>query len=285
MLKILKDPLRRRIIKLLAEEGPLEYTELLRRLGIKSTGHLNYHLKILREFLVKDELGRYMLNSDGLYLYEFLKRFGRVDVESEYYSQSFKGRLFFTGIFIVIASGMLFILSMPNYDVLARVALALYVTGYLVAGSSASFLRDSFSALGNNCSRLRNVSYSLAAYILILAIPGIFSIATNYAYTYYNPLIIATLILLPALILYVTTISKCSTNIVSIIGDWSVYAISALIITIPLIIITAFASHEKWDYIIHDLVIGSSYIALVLLGSLAYTIVVYSLDKILSKTK
>lgn len=49
--------MRRRIIRLLAEKGALKYSEKMRELGFTSTGRLNYHLKVMKELLEKDELG------------------------------------------------------------------------------------------------------------------------------------------------------------------------------------------------------------------------------------
>ncbi len=74
--RILRDPTRRRILRLLAEEGPLEYSEILRRLGLKSTGKLNYHLKLLAPYLEKDEQGRYLLSSEGEKLYRLMAGLG-----------------------------------------------------------------------------------------------------------------------------------------------------------------------------------------------------------------
>ncbi len=74
--RILRDPTRRRILRLLAEEGPLEYSEILRRLGLKSTGRLNYHLKLLAPYLEKDDHGRYLLNSGGESLYRLMAGLG-----------------------------------------------------------------------------------------------------------------------------------------------------------------------------------------------------------------
>ena len=285
VLKILKDPLRRRIIRLLAEEGPLEYTELLKRLGLKSTGHLNYHLKILRDFIEKDELGRYTLNSDGLYLYEFLKRFGRIDVETEYSTQSFKGKMFFLGIIIIIGAGVLFIVSMPSYDILSRIALTLYVAGYLITGSSASLLKNSFM-ITNDCSR-SSILYSLASYSLVLVVAVTYFIATDYTTTYYSSLIMATLILLPALVLYSMTVAKCQQNLgIILFKNWVIYSIGAMIITVPLIIATSFANNiGSWKYLLDNIILGTAYTILFLIGSLAYITTIYLLDKVLSKMK
>jgi len=60
----------------LAEKGPLEYSEIMRELGLTSTGRLNCHLKVMRELLEKDELGRYRLNRRGLLAYQLLSEYG-----------------------------------------------------------------------------------------------------------------------------------------------------------------------------------------------------------------
>ncbi|UNQ72493.1 ArsR/SmtB family transcription factor [Infirmifilum sp. NZ] len=75
LLRVLKDPTRRRIVRLLAEKGPLEYSEIMRELGLTSTGRLNYHLNAMRELLEKDELGRYRLNRRGLLAYQLLREY------------------------------------------------------------------------------------------------------------------------------------------------------------------------------------------------------------------
>lgn len=63
--KILKDKTRRQIILLLKEKKNLTYTELINTLGIKNTGTLNYHLKVLRELINKSESGLYHLTEKG----------------------------------------------------------------------------------------------------------------------------------------------------------------------------------------------------------------------------
>ncbi len=80
--RIFRDPTRRRILRLLGEEGPLEYSEILRRLGLKSTGRLNYHLKLLAPYLEKDDHGRYRLNSEGESLYRLLLGLGMASTYS-----------------------------------------------------------------------------------------------------------------------------------------------------------------------------------------------------------
>jgi len=57
-------PLRIRILKLLAER-PMSFSELKRRLGIKSSGKLDFHLKKLDNLIVLDEDGKYTLTREG----------------------------------------------------------------------------------------------------------------------------------------------------------------------------------------------------------------------------
>lgn len=63
--KILKDETRRKIVLLLNEKGSLSYTDLMKNLETVSTGLLNYHLKVLNDLLVKNEIGQYTLSEKG----------------------------------------------------------------------------------------------------------------------------------------------------------------------------------------------------------------------------
>jgi hypothetical protein len=63
--KILKDENRQKIIGLLNEKGSLGYTELLDASETGSTGLLNYHLKVLGDFITKNEYGKYVLTDKG----------------------------------------------------------------------------------------------------------------------------------------------------------------------------------------------------------------------------
>jgi hypothetical protein len=73
--RILKDSTRQRIIKQLYSEGPLTYVDLMNRLGISNTGKFNYHLKILAEFLEKNEDGKYCLNENGVHAAQLLANY------------------------------------------------------------------------------------------------------------------------------------------------------------------------------------------------------------------
>ena len=62
--KILKDEARRKIVLLLNEKGSLSYTDLMKSLTV-STELLNYHLKVLDDFLSKNGKGEYILTEKG----------------------------------------------------------------------------------------------------------------------------------------------------------------------------------------------------------------------------
>lgn len=73
--KMLSDATRRSILELLAERGPLAYTDVMTILRITNTGRLNYHLKVLGTLLSKDEEGRYLLTDRGRQAAALLKAF------------------------------------------------------------------------------------------------------------------------------------------------------------------------------------------------------------------
>jgi hypothetical protein len=60
----LKHPVRRRVLRMLAEED-LTYTQILNKLDL-DTGHLNYYLESLGELLAKTSEGKYRLSEFGI---------------------------------------------------------------------------------------------------------------------------------------------------------------------------------------------------------------------------
>jgi len=72
LFKVLKDSTRRRIVLLLKEEQHLTYVELMARSRMSNTGRFNYHLKVLADFLGKDEDGRYCLTEKGWHVAQLL---------------------------------------------------------------------------------------------------------------------------------------------------------------------------------------------------------------------
>jgi DNA-binding transcriptional ArsR family regulator len=71
--EVLSHETRRRIIKALAEEGPLSFSEIMEKAGVEDTGTLTFHLRKMSEFLKKNEKGEYELTELGWAAYEVLK--------------------------------------------------------------------------------------------------------------------------------------------------------------------------------------------------------------------
>ncbi|MCJ7648474.1 MAG: NAD(P)-binding protein, partial [Candidatus Lokiarchaeota archaeon] len=61
---ILSHPFRRKILYLLEREGYIQYSEIMERLGLESTGQLNFHLKKLGSLIGKERKS-YYLTEDG----------------------------------------------------------------------------------------------------------------------------------------------------------------------------------------------------------------------------
>ena len=61
---ILSHPFRRKILLLLEKEGYLSYTDLMEKLGLDTTGQLNFHLKKIGTLVNKDQKS-YSLSEDG----------------------------------------------------------------------------------------------------------------------------------------------------------------------------------------------------------------------------
>lgn len=71
----LSDNTRRKIIKLLRENGNLNYTELMRLIPVHSSGRMNYHLKVLDDLITINKRGHYQLTEKGVYAYSTLSGF------------------------------------------------------------------------------------------------------------------------------------------------------------------------------------------------------------------
>ncbi|NVM35025.1 MAG: hydrogenase iron-sulfur subunit [Candidatus Lokiarchaeota archaeon] len=61
---ILSHPFRRKILLLLEKEGYIPYTDLMEKLGLETTGQLNFHLKKIGSLIGKDKKS-YFLTEDG----------------------------------------------------------------------------------------------------------------------------------------------------------------------------------------------------------------------------
>ncbi|KPV63588.1 MAG: hypothetical protein AOA66_0720 [Candidatus Bathyarchaeota archaeon BA2] len=69
---MLRDPARRRIIKILGNQGKIGFKELKHELGL-GVGTVYYHLDMLSDFLTQDKHRKYMLNDRGRLLHKLLK--------------------------------------------------------------------------------------------------------------------------------------------------------------------------------------------------------------------
>lgn len=72
VLSAINHPIRRGIVRYLAEEGPQSYTSLLERFRLQ-TGTLNHHLRMLEPLLEQDGDKRYFLNRDGEVAYQTIR--------------------------------------------------------------------------------------------------------------------------------------------------------------------------------------------------------------------
>ena len=61
---VLSHPFRRKILLLLEKEGYIPYTDLMEKLGLETTGQLNFHLKKIGSLINKDKKA-YFLTEDG----------------------------------------------------------------------------------------------------------------------------------------------------------------------------------------------------------------------------
>ncbi|RLE54415.1 MAG: hypothetical protein DRJ26_01960 [Candidatus Methanomethylicota archaeon] len=69
-------PIRIRILEMLVKK-PLRFADLKRRLGFKSSGQLDFHLKKLRGLIELDDDGRYTLTAQGYAALQALATFKR----------------------------------------------------------------------------------------------------------------------------------------------------------------------------------------------------------------
>lgn len=66
LLKILSHPVRRRIIKCLAEQESLSFNDLLKFINSRNHGELGFHLRALKDLIEKRSSGEYSLTNKGL---------------------------------------------------------------------------------------------------------------------------------------------------------------------------------------------------------------------------
>lgn len=83
--EVLAHPLRQKLLQILDKEGYISYTDLMEKLGLETTGQLNFHLKKLSGLIGKDKKS-YFLTEDGKRIIRIMQLNERVlageDIES-----------------------------------------------------------------------------------------------------------------------------------------------------------------------------------------------------------
>ncbi len=110
--RVMKDATRRKILLLLNERGHSSYTDLMKTLEIENTGTLNYHLKILKD-LVEKEDSNYSLTEKGKLAAQLLYEYPEDKINSSWQIHNVKDTLFFlvfnafflTAIFLLYFNG------------------------------------------------------------------------------------------------------------------------------------------------------------------------------------
>ncbi len=113
--KTLVDATRRKIVRLLRENGSLSYSELMTLAKVKSRGQMNYHIRILEDMLSTDEKGQYSLNEKGIFAYTSLhsyyqNRKSHLRLNSpwqQWIGAVFVATLYFVGIFFLYSRGII----------------------------------------------------------------------------------------------------------------------------------------------------------------------------------
>jgi hypothetical protein len=83
ILSVISNKIRRDIIKIIAEEGPISYTKLMKKLDIKDSGTLGFHIKKMSKLFKKDELGEYVLNDLGLRAYQLINELEEREISTK----------------------------------------------------------------------------------------------------------------------------------------------------------------------------------------------------------
>ncbi len=137
----LANPVRRKILEVLDNEGPLPYTELMRRCGIRDSRTLKHHLEKLGPLVAKNRGGTYVVTKLGsrvLRFVELLKDelidviiFTRMPKPLIIFKPSVRHYLVLTATSL-IALGLMISLLGPTY--LAIIPVALVLSSLIAAG-------------------------------------------------------------------------------------------------------------------------------------------------------
>lgn len=122
--RILKHPIRRKIVLALLEKKDLAYVDLMNLTEVDNTGKLNYHLKILGDLICKNGSGKYLLTEKGQLASQILLKFPEKKPEHS----SLRG-----GDAILIGS-VVFLLALANPGILSIFLVISFGIGALYVG-------------------------------------------------------------------------------------------------------------------------------------------------------
>jgi DNA-binding transcriptional ArsR family regulator len=134
---VLRDPTRAKILQLLDERTSLSYGELQSLLQITHTGKLNYHLKVLGDLLVKDNLnGRYSLGEKGKIAAQLLSKFQTLADES-----AARKNLMIGSALVALIAAVILLAYLTQYVIgFSGIGQTIYAVGWAGAGLFATWL-------------------------------------------------------------------------------------------------------------------------------------------------
>lgn len=100
--KIIKHPIRRRVVLTLLEKKDLSYMDLMNLVKVDNTGKLNYHLKILGDLIEKNGDGRYRLTEKGQLASQLLLRFPEKKADQTHLGGGGAVLIGFTGLLLTL---------------------------------------------------------------------------------------------------------------------------------------------------------------------------------------
>ena len=132
--EVLGDETRRKIVRLLRENGTLSYTELMKATKVHSSGKMNYHLKVLDNLLSTNEKGQYSLTEKGVFAYTSSSSFQnkksllRINTPwRQWMGSTVLSTIYLVGIFFLYSRGLLsFEVALLNLVSVVLVSCALF---------------------------------------------------------------------------------------------------------------------------------------------------------------
>jgi predicted transcriptional regulator len=146
--KVLKDEKRRKIVLLLSQRGNLSYTDLMRELGISSTGKINYHLKVLNDLIEKQGDGQYILTEKGKLAVKLLDEFGERKSQAQADAPFTRGYMIVVSLFTIAVLSLDFAFYLSGViafdDFVLYTATAVLAVVFLVAAEKARVKRSTW---------------------------------------------------------------------------------------------------------------------------------------------